>query len=135
MKTKISLIFVALLLLAACGPKAGSTPAGTLPPIQSTATQPSAINTSAPTASGTTEVTIQGFAFSPAALTIKVGTTVKWTNQDSAGHTVTADDNSWGSGNLAQGSSYTFTFANAGTYAYHCGVHPSMKATITVVAP
>ena len=125
MKTKISLIFVALLLLSACGPKAGPTPAGTLPTV-STAVVP---------ASGEVLVTIAGFAFDPAALTIKVGTTVKWTNQDSVGHSVTADDNSWGSGNLAQGNSYTFTFTKAGTYAYHCGVHPNMKATITVVAP
>ena len=122
MKTKISLIFVALLFLAACAPKTGPTPAGPLPPISSTA---------AP-ASGETAVTIANFAFDPATLTVTIGTTVKWTNQDSAGHTVTADDNSWSSGNLNQGDSYSHTFTQAGTYAYHCGVHPSMKATLIV---
>jgi plastocyanin len=120
MKTKISLIFVALLLLAACGPKAGPTPAGTLPPIST---------------NGKVAVTIANYAFDPASLTVTVGTTVKWTNQDSVGHTVTADDNSWASGNLNQGDSFSYTFTKTGTYAYHCGVHPSMKATITVVAP
>jgi len=78
------------------------------------------------------DVTIANFTFDPATLTIKVGTTVKWTNQDSVGHTVTADDNSWGSGNSNKGDSFSFTFAQAGTYPYHCGVHPSMQATITV---
>jgi len=132
MKTKLSLILLTVFLLAACGPKAAPTPAGTLPPIS---LPPVTAATSTPPAplSGNVDVTIAGFAFSPESLTVKVGTTVKWTNQDAAGHTVTADDNSWGSGDLEQGASFSFTFSQAGTFAYHCGVHPSMKATITVV--
>ena len=119
MKTKLSLLFLATLLMAACGPKSAPTPAGTT-------------STSMPL-SGNVDVTIAGFAFSPAELTIKVGTTIKWTNQDSAAHNITADDSSWGSSSLAQGDSFSFTFSNSGTFAYHCGVHPNMKATITVV--
>jgi plastocyanin len=79
------------------------------------------------------DVTIANFAFSPDTLTVKVGTTVKWTNQDSATHNVTAEDNSFKSGDLNQGDSFSFTFTTAGTYAYRCGFHASMKATITVV--
>jgi plastocyanin len=132
MKTKLSLILVTVFLLAACGPKAGPTPAGTLPPIpQPTATSVPAA-TSAP-ATGTVDVTIANFAFSPDKLTVKVGTTVKWTNQDSATHNITAEDNSFKSGDLNQGDSFSFTFTTAGTYAYRCGFHASMKATITVV--
>ena len=132
MKTKLSLILVTVFLLAACGPKAGPTPAGTLPPIsQPTATSVSAA-TSAP-ATGNVDVSIANFAFSPDKLTVKVGTTVKWTNQDSATHNVTAEDNSFKSGDLNQGDSFSFTFTTAGTYAYRCGFHASMKATITVV--
>jgi len=132
MKTKLSLILVTVFLLAACGPKAGPTPAGTLPPIpQSNATS---VPTTAPApATGTVDVTIANFAFSPDKLTVKVGTTVKWTNQDSATHNVTAEDNSFKSGDLNQGDSFSFTFTTAGTYAYRCGFHASMKATITVV--
>ena len=132
MKTKLSLILMAMFLLAACGTTPASTPAGTLPPIsQPTATSVSAA-TSAP-ATGTVDVTIANFAFSPDTLTVKVGTTVKWTNQDSATHNVTAEDNSFKSGDLNQGDSFSFTFTTAGTYAYRCGFHASMKATITVV--
>ncbi len=124
MKTKLSLILLAVMFLAACGPKAVPTPVGTLPPIQSP-----------PVQSGEVKVSIAGFAFDQVALTIPTGTTVTWTNNDTAPHTVTGDDGSWGSSSLAQGDTFSFTFTQAGTFAYHCGVHPSMTATITVVAP
>ena len=119
MKTNSTLILVALIMLAACGPNAGPTPAGTLPPIQP----------------GGAKVSISNFAFDPAALTITTGTTVTWTNNDTVAHNVIGDDGSWGSKSLAQNDTFSYTFATAGTYAYHCGVHPSMKGTITVVAP
>jgi len=77
-------------------------------------------------------VTIQNFAFNPGSLTVAVGTTVTWTNQDSAGHTVTADDGSFGSDTLATGATFTQTFSKAGTVAYHCNIHKTMKATIVV---
>jgi plastocyanin len=131
MKTKVLSVLIALLLLAACGSKPTVTPAGTLPPIP-TATQPPAATTAPVQAASANDITIQGFAFNPASLTIKVGDTVKWTNQDTAAHTVVADDNSWGSGQLVQGSSFSFTFTKAGTYNYLCGVHPRMKGTIIV---
>ena len=131
MKTKLSIILLAAFLLAACGPKSAPTPAGTLPPITQ---PPSSTATTAPAPlSGEIAVNIAGFAFDPAVLTVKVGTTITWTNRDSAPHTVTANDNSWGSGDLAQGDSFSFIFAQAETFAYHCGVHPTMKATVTVV--
>jgi plastocyanin len=83
-------------------------------------------------AQGTQAVTISGFAFSPAALTIEAGTTVTWTNQDSATHTATADDGSFDTGNIAQGQSVSITFDTPGTFAYHCAIHPYMVASITV---
>lgn len=77
-------------------------------------------------------VTIQNFAFSPASLTVKVGDKVTWTNQDSVGHSATADDNSFDTGVIAQGQSGSNTFTKSGTYTYHCSVHPNMKGTIIV---
>jgi plastocyanin len=85
-----------------------------------------------PVAAAKNTITIQGFAFSPATLTVKVGDKVTWTNQDSVGHSATADDNSFDTGVLAQGQSGSITFSKAGTYTYHCSVHPNMKATIIV---
>jgi len=79
------------------------------------------------------EVTIANFSFGPNDLQVKVGTTVTWTNQDSASHTVTADDGSFDSGSLSQGSSFSFTFTEAGTFPYSCNFHPSMVGTVTVV--
>lgn len=78
------------------------------------------------------EVTIQNMAFSPATLSVKVGDKVTWTNQDSVAHTATADDNSFDTGTIAQGQSGSFTFTKAGTYTYHCSIHPNMTATIIV---
>jgi plastocyanin len=77
-------------------------------------------------------VTVQNFAYSPATLTVKVGDKVTWTNQDSAGHSATADDGSFDTGVLEQGQSGSITFSKAGTYVYHCSVHPNMKATVIV---
>jgi plastocyanin len=77
-------------------------------------------------------VSIASFSFQPAALTVSVGTTVTWTNNDSANHTVTADDGAFTSGTLGTGGTFSQTFATAGTFAYHCSLHSSMKGTITV---
>ena len=78
----------------------------------------------------TDQVSIQNFAFSPTTINVKVGAKVSWTNQDSVSHTVTADDGSFSSSNLSQGQIYSFTFTKAGTYTYHCTIHPSMHGTV-----
>jgi plastocyanin len=83
--------------------------------------------------SGTAKVTIQGFAFKPATLTVTAGTKVTFTNEDSVTHTTTSQGNSTiNSGNLAKGQTYTVTLTKAGTYNYICMIHPYMKGTITV---
>ena len=77
-------------------------------------------------------VEIKDFAFGPDNLTVKVGTTVTWTNQDTIGHTATSDDGVFDSGIIKLGSSYSYTFTKEGIYAYHCTPHPYMVGTITV---
>jgi plastocyanin len=77
-------------------------------------------------------VKITDNAFSPADLEVKVGTTVKWTNDGKKPHTVSSDKGDWGSGELASGQTFTATFTKAGTFEYHCRLHPDMKARITV---
>ena len=123
-------------ILAACAPSlpvtgSNPTPAPTMAmPTSASTTAPAA--TSSASSSAGTEVSIANFAFSPDTLTVKVGTTVKWTNNDSTTHTVTADDKSFDSGNLDPGKSFSFTFKQAGTFSYHCSIHPNMKAKIVV---
>ncbi len=104
-------------------------PSMSMPP-QSTGSSSSQASSS-PT-SAKNAVQIANFAFSPARLTIKAGDSVTWTNQDSVGHSATADDGSFDTGILAQGSSGTITFSKAGTFTYHCKVHPMMHGTIIV---
>jgi plastocyanin len=93
-------------------------------------------NAAAPAASSSdaVSVTIQNYAFSPASLTIAVGATVVWTNEDTAPHTVTVSDGpvKFSSPNLQKGDTFTYTFTTAGAYHYYCAVHPDMKASVTV---
>lgn len=86
------------------------------------------------TAVAATDVAIQSFAFSPNNITVTVGTTVTWTNNDSTPHTATSDSSVWASPVLSQGQSFSFTFNTPGTFAYHCALHSSMHGTVTVVA-
>jgi plastocyanin len=80
----------------------------------------------------TYSVNIANMAFSPASYTVKAGITVTWTNNDNMIHTVTANDSSFSSGNISIGSSYSMTFSVAGTYPYHCTIHPGMKGSVVV---
>ena len=77
-------------------------------------------------------VSIKGFAFSVNSLSVKPGTTVTWTNNDATTHTVTADDASFDSGNVAPGASFSHTFNSTGTFAYHCSIHTTMTAKVVV---
>jgi plastocyanin len=86
------------------------------------------------TAAADMQITIQNFAFAPATITVPVGTKVTWTNMDSATHTVTSDTGAFDSKNLANGASFSFTFTQAGSYAYHCAIHARMVASIVVTA-
>jgi plastocyanin len=78
--------------------------------------------------------TISGFAYHPNPITVTVGGSVTWTNNDPVGHTVSADDGSFTSGTLANGATYNHTFTTVGTVAYHCNIHPSMHGMVQVQA-
>ncbi|HTR24594.1 MAG TPA: cupredoxin family copper-binding protein [Terriglobales bacterium] len=78
------------------------------------------------------QVTISGYAFSPAALTVKVGTTVTWVNKDDDPHSVDSGDGKFKSKALDTGSKFEFRFAEAGEYSYNCRFHPKMTGKIVV---
>ncbi|MFE6887181.1 cupredoxin family copper-binding protein [Streptomyces sp. NPDC057694] len=85
----------------------------------------------APVAGNT--VAIKNFAFAPATLTVKAGTKVTWTNQDTDAHTVTGQNGApLRSPALDTGKSYSYTFTKPGSYAYLCTIHPFMTAKVTV---
>jgi len=107
-----------------------------------------------PPPAGTVNVTIQDFSFSPASVTIKAGTNVRWTNNGPSVHTTTSDAGTWASPSLAApsgggadpgysassamaGGTFDFAFTQPGTYPYHCSLHPpssfpGFTGTITV---
>lgn len=80
-------------------------------------------------------VSIIDFAYSPSDLTINIGDTVIWTNNDSTAHSTTSNTLVWDSGLFGPGETFSFTFTSAGTFPYFCTRHKTMTATITVVAP
>lgn len=87
--------------------------------------------------SGEVSIDIKDFAFSPEKITVKKGTKVTWTNEDTVAHTVTSDEDSpqkgLDSGNLAKGKTYSFTFEQVGEFSYHCAPHPNMIGSVEVV--
>jgi plastocyanin len=107
---------------AACG--SSSTPASPTTP-------------SAPTASADVTVSIQGEqgnqSYSPNPTTMHVGQTVAWHNVDSITHTATGDTSNFNTGTVAGGAASTpVMMSTAGTFTYHCSIHPGMVGTITV---
>jgi plastocyanin len=89
-------------------------------------------HTTASAGSGAHVVHTKDFAYIPPTLTIKVGETVQFVNDDATPHTVTASDKSFDSANMDQNATWSHVFAKAGTYPYICTYHPYMKGTIIV---
>jgi len=128
------------LSLAACGSDDSSTETTTTTTSEGAAGTPSeGGSTNAPARSGeavrSAKVEIADFAYAPATVTIQAGGKVIWLNRDSTEHTATLDDGSFSTGNLAEGKLRSESFKTAGTYAYHCEIHPEMKGTVEVVEP
>jgi len=85
----------------------------------------------APAAAGKAEVKIDSFNFSPAALTVKAGTKITWTNDDDIPHTVVSNG-TFKSKVLGTGEKFTFTASKPGTYSYSCSIHPNMTGKVVV---
>ena len=86
---------------------------------------------------GTNEIFMQGTAFTPADMTIPIGTTITWTNKDGFAHTVTSGtpgspSGLFDSGNVGANGQFSFKFTTAGTFKYYCKIHTMMTGTITV---
>jgi plastocyanin len=79
------------------------------------------------------KIYMKNSVFSNTSLRVTVGTTVTWVNDDTQVHTVTADDGSFHSGDMAVNASFSTTFNTIGTYPYHCNYHSNMTGTIIVV--
>lgn len=79
------------------------------------------------------QVVIKNFAFTPATITVKAGTTVTWVDRDQVAHSVVADHNTFPSSpTLQPGDRYSHTFNTPGSFPYICGIHPYMTGTVVV---
>jgi plastocyanin len=117
-KIFIAILVCSILLFAGCVQQ--QTPERTTAKVSSDAGQ----------ASNSASVEISNFEFSPSTVTIAKGGSVTWTNMDSAGHAIAGG--SFSSALLGKGESFSQTFSEAGTFDYHCSVHPSMTGKVVV---
>lgn len=115
-----------ILLLTACGSTSSSP------------STPSTPSTPSPGGGGTPVTIVSGAslmtttAYAPNPITVAVGGSVTWTNNDNTSHNATANDGSWNSGNMAPGATFTRSFPTAGSFPYHCTIHPGMVGTVVV---
>ena len=125
MTIRLALCSLMLVALAACGSSSSSSPAS-----PSSSSSSSTSGTPVSIVSGATTLTTNAYAPNP--ITVAVGGSVTWTNNDSITHTSTADGGAWSSGSIAPGGKFTATFSTAGSFKYHCAIHPGMVGTVTV---
>ena len=132
-----SMLLVLAAVFYSCGGGGGGSSYGssstTPPPTSPTAT--STVEVVSCPASGTTAVSVQNFAFSPAGITVPVNAIVKWTNLDSTTHTVTSTTvptNGTFDSQLNPGASVCMKFSSAGSFSYHCSIHTTMTGMVTV---
>ena len=123
--------------LAACG-GGSSTSSSTSTSTTGSTTTTTTSSTTATTGGGASaaSITIQNFAFKPLATTVKAGSTITVKNQDSATHTLTADNGAFDTGNISGGGTKTITApTKPGSFSYHCTIHAFMThGTITVTS-
>ena len=123
----------ALIVLAGCSSSSGSTAPSSGAAAPSSAASGAASACSETTAAGTVPVSIVDFSFNPSSITAKVGDVIAFTNTGAAPHTATLDDGTCKTPTIAPTKSDGLTFTVAGTYSFHCSIHPTqMKGTIVV---
>jgi len=118
-----------LLFAIACGSSSPSSPS---PPTPTPTPTPSPTGGSSSVSVVSGAESLGNRAYSPDQVSISVGDTVTWTNNDSIAHTSTSDASTWNSGVVAAGGRFSFTFQNAGTFNYHCTIHPGMVGSVVV---
>ena len=140
MRLHLFTVFTATVALAACGGE----PTGTDGADDTSRRVPAAAS-----------IDVTDFQFTPTAVTVQAGGSVLWTNLGPSVHTASSDEQLWDSGVItaltegdedngggggygysvaAAEGTYERRFDNAGTYEYHCSIHPGMHGTIVVSA-
>lgn len=127
------LVTLGVLLLGAIGLSACAQQAPATPPTPETPATPALV----PVEGGgkvltVVKVDISDFAFSPTPVIVPLGTTVTWTNGDSAPHTVSSRTGLFESGTLSKDAAFSYTFTQGGVFQYYCKLHPYMAGEVVV---
>jgi plastocyanin len=133
--TTLACLALAPALLAGCGgnKKTDSSSSSSATPADTSSQKTTAASSGGAAAGGTVQVTMKNIQFNPKAIKAKVGQTVKWTNDDTAPHNVTATKGEeFKSKTFMKGGTYTYKLDKAGSITYVCTIHPGMEGTITV---
>ena len=77
-------------------------------------------------------VNISGFAFKPRTMTVALGSTITWVNEDNASHIIADKAAAFRSEKLGKGDKFSQEFSQAGSFDYFCAIHPNMKGKIVV---
>lgn len=117
---RFTLAAAAMLICAGCGSSYSSM----------TPTTPSTGGSGTPVSMVSGASLLTTTAFAPSPVTVAVGGSVTWTNNDNTAHTSTGGN--WNSGSINPGGKFTAMFPTAGTFVYHCTIHPGMTGTVTV---
>ncbi len=142
----IGLLWLLVLVLAACAPAGSAGASGSYRGGQTPAAAPTQAPLQAPVAPATqaasgmqAKVVMRNIAFLPQEITVKPGTTITWTNEDNFEHTVTSGTRGNPTGlfdeGVPAGGSFSFTFEKPGTYEYYCRIHNRMHGTVIVQGP
>jgi plastocyanin len=138
MKNGLTLLAITIILVGVCGCTQTTPPVQppatvTAPPqtteLPTVSTTPTLLKT--PSVSDNT-IRIKNFAFEPANITVKVGSTVRWVNQDSVPHRIQFADMNFSSFLLAASQSASQKFDQPGIYNYICSIHTDMHGTVIV---
>jgi plastocyanin len=126
---RLAVISAILIFAAACG--GGSSTSSTAPsPTPSPTPTPGGAASSVTIPAGAQS--LGNRAYAPDDLSVAVGSTVTWMNTDSIAHTSTSNAAGWDSGIVAPGAQFSVTFQTAGSFSYHCAIHPGMVGTVLV---
>ena len=124
---KSSIVFIVIVVLGLLTTSVFVFTRGQSPRAYHVAASPSQAHAEA----GTT-ITIDNFSFMSPSLTVPAGTKVTWINHDDVPHTIVSTEQKFKSNALDTDESFSFTFAEPGSYPYFCSLHPKMVATVIV---
>lgn len=130
MSMRLAVVTAAAMLAVACGGYSSPSPSPSPTPTPTPTPAPGGASASVSIPVGAQA--LGNKAYTPDAVDVAVGTTVTWTNTDSISHTSTSDAAGWNSGIVAPGGKFSFAFQQAGTFSYHCAIHPGMVGTVSV---